>query len=176
MLIGLIDSLTPAQRRFVLLDNGVGAFVVNLLINGVIAWLLFRKVTHVPMWGQSSIAGDTIATACLLPAISCLIVTPLARGRVRTCRVAAVGSASWRWIPRNMVWRALLVGLICLLVLTPLTLFVLVTLGVGELSPWHFVYFKATFAAVEGALVTPFLALWAISEAPAGFAAVSQPS
>src|SRR6516162_455662 len=174
MLIGLIDSLTPAQRRFVLLDNGVGAFVVNLLINGVIAWLLFRKVTHVPMWGQSSIAGDTIATACLLPAISCLIVTPLARGRVRTCRVAAVGGASWRWIPRNMVWRALLVGLICLLVLTPLTLFVLGTLGVEELSPWHFVYFKATFAAVEGALVTPFLALWAISEAPAGFAAVNR--
>jgi hypothetical protein len=40
----------------------------------------------------------------------------------------------------------------------------------------HFVYFKATFAAVEGALVTPFLALWAISEAPAGFAAAGQPA
>jgi hypothetical protein len=38
MSIGLIESLTPAQRRFVLLDNGVGAFVVNLMINGVIAW------------------------------------------------------------------------------------------------------------------------------------------
>jgi len=176
MSIGLIESLTPAQRRFVLLDNGVGAFVVNLMINGVIAWLLFRKATRVPMWGQSSIAGDTIATAFLLPAITCLIVTPLARGQVRTRRVVAVADASWRWIPRNMVWRALLVGLICLLVLTPLTLFVLGTLGVEELSPWHFVYFKATFAAVEGALVTPFLALWAISEAPAGFAAVSQPS
>ncbi len=37
MLIGLIDSLTPAQRRFALLDNVVGPFVVNLLINGVIA-------------------------------------------------------------------------------------------------------------------------------------------
>ena len=176
MSIGLIDSLTPAQRRFVLLDNVVGPFVVNLLINGVIAWLLFRKATHVPMWGQSSIAGDTIATAFLLPAITCLIVTPLARGRVRTGRVAAVDDASWRRIPRNMVWRALLIGLICLLVLTPLTLFVLGALGVGGLSPWHFVYFKATFAAVEGALVTPFLALWAISEAPAGIAAVSQPA
>jgi hypothetical protein len=75
-----------------------------------------------------------------------------------------------------MVWRALLIGLICLLVLTPLTLFVLGALGVGEFSPWHFVYFKATFPAVKGALVTPFLALWAISEAPAGFAAVSQPA
>ena len=47
MSIGLIDSLTPAQRRFVLLDNRVGAFVVNLLINGVIAWLLFRKVISI---------------------------------------------------------------------------------------------------------------------------------
>jgi len=164
MSIGLVDSLTPAQRRFVLLDNGVGAFVVNLLLNGAIAWLLFRNATHVPMWGQSSVAGDTIATAFLLPAITCLIVTPVARGRVRTGRVAAVGAALWRWIPRNMVWRALLIGLICLLVLSPLTLFVLGTLGVGEWSPWHFVYFKAMFAAVEGALVTPFLALWAISD------------
>jgi hypothetical protein len=56
MSIGLIHCLTPAQRRFVLLDNVVGPFIVNLLINGVIAWLLFRKATHVPMWGQSSIA------------------------------------------------------------------------------------------------------------------------
>jgi hypothetical protein len=79
MSIGLIESLTPAQRRFVLLDNGVGAFVVNLMINGVIAWLLFRKATRVPMWGQSSIAGDTIATAFLLPAITCLIVTWISR-------------------------------------------------------------------------------------------------
>jgi hypothetical protein len=63
-----------------------------------------------------------------------------------------------------------------LLRLTPLTLFVLGALGVGELSLAHFVYFKATFAAVEGALVTPFLALSAISEASAGFAAVSQPA
>jgi hypothetical protein len=80
MSIGLIESLTPAaQRRFVLLDNGVGAFVVNLMINGVIAWLLFCKATRVPMWGQSSIAGDTIATAFLLPAITCLIVTWISR-------------------------------------------------------------------------------------------------
>jgi hypothetical protein len=42
-----------------------------------------------------------------------------------------------------MVWRALLIGLICLLVLTPPTLFFLGVLGVGELSRWHFVYFKA---------------------------------
>ncbi len=176
MSTGLIDSLTRPQRRFVLLDNGVGPFVANLLINGVIAWALYRHATHVPLWGQSSIAGDTIATAFLLPAITCLIVTPMARGRVRSGRLAAVTDTAWRWIPRNMLWRALLIGLIGLIVLTPPTLLVFGALGIGQVSPWQFVYFKATFAAIEGALVTPFLALWAISEAPAGFAAVSQPA
>jgi hypothetical protein len=68
MSIGLIDSLTPAQRRFVLLDNGVGAFVVNLLLNGAIAWLLFRKVTHVPMWGQRPSACARKARFLLKPA------------------------------------------------------------------------------------------------------------
>jgi hypothetical protein len=176
MSANLLDSLSPAQRRFLLLDNGVGPFIANLLINGVIAWLLYRNATHVPLWGQSSIAGDTIATAFLLPAITCLIVTPLARGRVRTGRLEAASDASWRWIPRNMLWRAVLIGLICLIALTPLTLLVFGALGVGELTPWHFVYYKATFAAIEGAMVTPFLALWAISEATGGFAAVSQPA
>jgi hypothetical protein len=176
MSISRLDSLTPAQRRFLLLDNGVGPLVANLLINGVIAWMLYRNATRVPLWGQSSIAGDTIATAFLLPAITCLIVTPLARGRVRTGRLAAASDASWRWIPRNMLWRALLIGLVCLIALTPPTLLVFGAFGIGELTPWHFVYYKASFAAIEGAVVTPFLALWAISEATAGFAAVSQPA
>lgn len=176
MSIITFDFLSPAQRRFLLLDNGVGPLVVNFLINGIIAWLLFRNATRVPMWGQSSIAGDTIATSFLLPAITCLIVTPLARGRVRSGQLPAAVDGAWRWIPRNMGWRALLIGMVCLLALTPLTLLVFGAFGIGELTPWHFVYYKATFAAIEGAMVTPFLALWAISDAPAAFATVSQPA
>jgi hypothetical protein len=176
MSAGFLDSLTPVQRRYLLLDNGVGSIVANLLINGVIAWLLYRNATHVPLWGQSSIAGDTISTSFLLPAITCLIVTPLARGRVRTGQVPAAADASWKWIPRNMIWRAVAIGLIGLIVLTPLTLFVFNALGIGELTPWHFVYYKAGFAAFEGALVTPLLALWAIAEPAAGFAGVGQPA
>jgi hypothetical protein len=163
---GVWSSLTLEQRRFLLLDNGAGPFVANLLINGMIAWLLFRHASEVPMWGQSSIAGDTIATSFLLPAITCVIVTPLARARVRSGRLGGAEGAQWRWVPRNMIWRALLIGLISLLALTPLTLFVLNTLGAGSLAPWHFIAFKAMFAAIEGGLITPFLALWAISEAP----------
>jgi hypothetical protein len=174
MTFGVWSSLSLEQRRFLLLDNGVGPFIANLLINGTIAWLLFRQASHVPMWGPSSIAGDTIATSFLLPAITCVIVTPIARARVRSGRLAAADSGGRRWVPCNMIWRALLIGIICLLALTPLTLITLNILGVSSLTPWHFITFKAIFAAVEGGLVTPFLAWWAISEAPAGLIAAAQ--
>jgi hypothetical protein len=176
MSAGFWSHLTPEQRRFLLLDNGVGPFFANLLINGAIAWLLWRHAAYVPRWGQSSIAGDTIATSFLLPAITCLIVTPIARGRVRSGRLPAAADAGWRWIPHNMWWRALLIGFVCLLVLAPLTISILTAIGVDRLTPWEFVYFKANFAAVEGGLVTPFLALWAIAESPVGIVPVTQPA
>jgi hypothetical protein len=176
MSAGIFSHLTPEQRRFLLLDNGVGPFFANLLINGAIAWLLWRHATHVPMWGQSSIAGDTIATSFLLPAITCLIVTPIARGRVRSGRVSAAAEAGWRSIPRNMWWRALFIGVVCLLALAPPTIAILTAIGVGGLTPWEFVYFKANFAAIEGGLITPWLALWAISESPVAMAPVTQPA
>ncbi len=169
---------TPAQRRYLLMDNGVGPFVINLLINGLIAWLLFRTATHVPLWGQSSVAGDTIATSFLLPLITCLIVTPIARGRVRGGHLAPLTpAAAPRWLPRNTIARSVVIGMVCLILFTPLTLLALEVLGIGSMTPWHFVYFKGMFAAIEGALVTPFLALWAISDAPSpGLAPLAQPA
>jgi hypothetical protein len=167
MSTGLWASITPAQRRYLLLDNGVGPFVINFLINAVIAWLLFRHATHVPLWGQSSIAGDTIATSFLLPLITCLIVTPLARGRVRSGQVAALTApAARKWPPRNMIVRSVAIGVLGVILFTPVTLLMLGAVGIGSLTPWHFVGFKGSFAAIEGGLVTPFLALWAISDAP----------
>jgi hypothetical protein len=164
--------LNAEQRRFLLLDNGVGPFVANLLINGVIAWLLFRNATHVPLFGQSSIAGDTIATAFLLPAITCLIVTPLARARVRCGKLAAAAEAGSRRVPRNMIVRAVMIGLIGLVLFAPVTLLLFRAAGIDALTPAHFIVFKAMFAAIEGTLVTPFMALWAISDPLPAIAAV----
>jgi hypothetical protein len=157
--------MSPAHKRFLLLEEGVGSVIVNLLINGVIAYLMFRGAESVPLWGQQSIAGDTIGTTFFLPLITCLIVTPLARGQVRSGRVQPVDGfpLGLRWMPRRPLWRGALLGGICVAAVAPLAVTALVVFGVVQQSFWQFVVFKAIFAAALGAVVTPLIALWAIA-------------
>ncbi len=162
MLMG--EPLTPAQKRFALIDNGIGAFIVNVVIALGFGWLFFRGLSRVPLWGQPSIAGDTLFTVFLLPLITCLIVTRLARAQVRSGRLAGLrGGAAMRWLPRNTLLRGVLIGAVSLAVLGPMTILALKLGGIASLSLRHFMVFKAVFAGLEGALVTPFIALWAIS-------------
>ena len=168
--------MSPAQRRYLLLEQGVGAAVFNFLLNAAIAWLIFRGHAEVPLWGQQSIAGDTIATSIILPFLTCVIATRLVRGHVRSGKVAPLG---WRrdthpllgWLPRGTLGRAAALGGLGLVVFAPPTLVALAALGVTDLDLGRFVVFKASFAAAEALVVTPLVALWGIAEGPAAPAA-----
>jgi len=157
--------------RFLLLEQGVGSAVFNFLLNGAIAWLLFRSLERVPMWGQQSIVGDTIGTCFFLPFFTALIVTPLVRKRVQAGSVAAL---EWTrdshpvlgWLPVGTAKRALVLGAICAVIVGPLSIWALSRMDVGELTFWSFVGFKAAFAAALALIVTPVISVWAMT-APA---------
>ncbi|TMA62975.1 MAG: hypothetical protein E6J68_12805 [Deltaproteobacteria bacterium] len=156
--------MPPAVRRYLLLEQGVGAAVFNFVLNAAIAGAMFRSVDVVPLWGQQSIMGDTIGTCFLLPLLTCLIATRLVRGHLRAGKVASLG---WTrashpvlgWLPQTTARRGIAL-------LAPLAFVALGLLGVAGLPFWRFVLFKAAFAALAAALVTPLVALWAIAEAP----------
>lgn len=160
--------MSPAHRRFLLLEEGVGAAVVNLLLNAGIAAMLFRQNALVPLWGQQSIAGDTIGTTFLLPLLTCLIVTPLARKQIRDGRLPVL---EWTreshpmlgWLPAGTARRGFVLGVLCTAVVAPLAIWALGAAHVSGMSYWRFVTFKASFAALLGAVVTPVIALWAIA-------------
>jgi hypothetical protein len=155
--------------RFLVVEQGIGAALVNFLLNGAIAWLLFRGVEQVPLWGQQSIAGDTVGTCFFLPFLTTLIVTPLARRQVRAGSLAAL---PWsrdthpplRWLPGGTARRGLVLGVATALLVAPLTIALLPRFAVHELSFWSFVWFKAAFAAVLALIVTPIISVWAIAE------------
>jgi len=164
--------MSPAVRRYLLLEQGVGAAVFNLVLNAAIAWAMFRSVAVVPLWGQQSIMGDTIGTCFLLPLLTCLIATRLVRGHVRAGKVAALGWTRTShpvlgWLPETPARRGVVLGIACIVLLAPLAFLALHLFGVASLPFWHFIAFKGAFAAFAAALVTPLVALWAIAEAPA---------
>ena len=161
--------MSSPQRRYLLIEHGVGSAVFNFLLNGAIAWLLFRHLADVPLWGQQSIAGDTIGTTILLPLLTCLIVSRIARGHLRAGRVTPL---DWsrrshpllRALPASTFLRGLALAVMTTAMVAPVTLWALGALGVMQLGFWSFVFFKASFAAVLAAVVTPLVALWAIAE------------
>jgi hypothetical protein len=68
---------SPEHRELLVVEQGVGAFTVNVVINGAIGWLLFRSIAEIPLWGETSVGGDLLATALLLPLLSGLIVSKI---------------------------------------------------------------------------------------------------
>jgi hypothetical protein len=163
--------MSPSHRRFLLLEQGVGAGVVNFGLNALIAWAMFRSAESVPLWGQQSIMVDTIGTCVMLPLMTSLIVTRVAHGQMRRGKMSALGWSRTShpvlaWLPAGTVKRGLVLGAVCALVLAPLAFLYLRVLQVEQLGLGEFILFKAGFAALAGVLVTPVIALWAIAEGP----------
>jgi hypothetical protein len=163
--------MSPTHGRYLLLEQGVGAGVVNFGINAAIAWGMFRGAESVPLWGQQSIMGDTIGTCVMLPLLTSLIVTRVARGQMRAGKMPPLGWSRAThpvlgWLPRGTVVRGLVLGAVCVVVFAPLAYLYLRAREVDGMGLGRFVLFKASFAALLGALVTPVIALWAIGEAP----------
>lgn len=160
--------MSPAHKRFLLIEESFGSIIVNLIINGLIAFLVFHGARTVPLWGPQSIASDTSGTAFFLPLLTTLIATPLARRALQAGRFEALVwtrdvPSLLRWLPCGTFRRGLVLGVLCLAITAPLTLIALVALGVTEQTFWGFVTFKAIFAASLGAPVTPLVAWLAIA-------------
>ena len=87
--------MNPELKRYLFVEQPIGAFVVNFLLNALIAWGLCRGMTTVPLWGETSVAGDTIATSFVLPFVSVLIATLLVRRDVRrSCDRVLLGAVA----------------------------------------------------------------------------------
>jgi hypothetical protein len=72
---------------------------------------------------------------------------------------AALGRLPARTLPR-----ALVLGLATLIAVAPVAVWALTALEVNDLAVWHFVTFKALFAALLAAIITPIVALGALGD------------
>ena len=161
-------TLSRAHRRFLIVEEIVGSTIVNFLVNGGLAWFLFRSAASVPLWGRSSIATDTLVTAFVLPLLTALITSFFVRAQVNRGKLPPIPPAeirsSW-WLRRSSAGRGVLLGLAAVGLAGMPVVLLFALAGPAQLSPTSFIVFKASFAAAVGAVVTPLLGWWALVDA-----------
>ncbi len=159
--------MSPVHRRYLLVDQGIGAGIFNVPVNAGFAWLFFHDFSIVPLWGQQSIGGDTIGTAFILPLLTTLIASRIVRSQVRGGRVPPLAWAETslgRRVPRWLFVRGALLGLVCIVVAGIPTTRMLAAAGVDQMSFGGFVAFKAIFAGLLAVVVTPLVARAALAD------------
>jgi hypothetical protein len=164
----MLMELSDRHRRFLLIEQGAIPTIFNLVLNGGIAWALFRSTATVPLWGRSSIGVDLLATAFLLPFLTCIIVSALVGRDVRSGKVPPLPFGQLphsRWFQRSSSLRGLLLGAAGVLFgAAPIVW----ALSLGQAQPFSvpsFVAFKAVWAAMLALMVTPVVGWWALASA-----------
>jgi hypothetical protein len=165
--------LSDRHRSFLIIEQSAIAGIINVVINGVIVWLLMHSLTEIPLWGDVSMGGDLLATGFLLPFLTCLVVSALTRRQVQSGKLPALEASQIRPLGihrRSSLFRATLMGVVGVTFFSgPLV----VLLDLAQASPvpfLSFLYFKAIWAGIFAMIVSPIIAWWALSAASSDLA------
>jgi hypothetical protein len=166
--LSVSSRLSRRHLRFLLIDEVLVSTIGNFAINGAIAWCAFRKATSVPLWGSTSLAADTVATAFILPVVTALLASVVVRAQVIRAMLPPlppVHLARFAWSGRSPLQRGALVGAASIFVAAAPVVAGFALFGPAQLTTAGFIWFKASFAAALGAVVTPLLGWWALQDA-----------
>lgn len=161
--------LLPEQRSLLRRSFVVSPLIINFVLNGLIAWLVYGRTPAIPV---STLIADALLTCFLIPFLTCLVVVPIVWQLVRQGDLSAViwsrDGVWWlRWLPEGKWARALAIGLAAAVAGTLIVGGLLLLLNIESMAGGTFVWVKAAYAAVLAALVTPFLALASLGDVSA---------
>jgi hypothetical protein len=161
-----------AHRRWVFLNAVVIAAVINGALSALIAWGSAAGKDDVPLWAAPLVGGpstivDTVATLFVLPFLTTLIITTVVWHELREGRLQPLSRPASRLLagaPPTRLRRGVYFGAICIAVLALPGVLILILIDPGDISVGHFVLYKAIFGVLLGAVVTPPIALVAMTD------------
>jgi len=162
-------KLLPAHSKYLLFEQGIGSVILNFIIHGMIAWVGFRSMDFVPLWGLQSIALDTVITAFIVPFLTVLIVTPITHWYVRKGRMpylewSRVSHPVLARLPVSIFYRSIVVTVICMVLSCVVLVLGFMVPGINQLSFKAFFIFKIIFAGALAGILAPIVALCALGE------------
>lgn len=139
-------------------EHALKSFVINLVINGLLTWLLLRGKPAFDAWGEHGYGVDMLLTGFFLSALITVFIIKLNRAQIANGKHEALAQSELgtiaRLAPRNDWLSSLVFGVAG-------TLFALTTVGVMELLPLPpfealgYAVFKGVWSGVLAALLVP---------------------
>ncbi len=152
-------------RKLLMVDHGLIPGLFNFFINGGIAWWINQSKDEIPLWGQESVAMDFIATAFLLPLITCLIVTPMVAAKIKKGKLLSLQrTQALPSILKPVILRAIIVGLIAAVAVALPIVSLWHFFGPENVSVLSFVWLKGVFAFALGAMFSSLIAWLSIRD------------
>ena len=167
-------ELTAEHRRWLLINAVLIAALANAVLNALIAWGSAASEDEIPLWAIPLVEGpsvvtDMVGTFFILPFLTTLAITTTAWHELRTGKIAPLrvdrsSDPLLSRLPRTRVRRGAYFGLLSVLLFAPLAVVIVVALDYGDIGVGEFVLFKAIFGVVLGLVVTPFIAVAALTD------------
>jgi hypothetical protein len=160
-------ALTPDQRRYLLVQSGLGAAIVNAVLNGFIGWVILVGQTEFSVWTVPGVAVDLVATAFgvafgTVLAAALGVPRDIKRGKITMPHLSPRFLEFLRRFQPNVLKRSIWLGVMSVLIFTPPVLLLCALAGVQVFERGVFVVVKGGFAAAEAALITPLIVLAAL--------------
>lgn len=127
--------------------------VINVALSAVFFLLAFGRLDPVPVWGLGKYAFDFIPQSLMIALMSAVVPGILAIRRRKAGLVERVEERSR--LPRRLLHRALLVGLLAVVLGAGLAALVLAAAGVETISWTPALAIKLVYGGVLAAFVTP---------------------
>jgi hypothetical protein len=157
-------KILPIHRNFIIINQGIIATAFNFFINICIAWLLYRNIDQVPLWGASSIAIDTLLTAFVLTLLSYYFIALSVWWTMKMKWLPVIDEYPKAGIISTMIKLPILVqgivfGILAAVLLGfPVVMWFFLT-GTQSISYESFRWYKAIFGAALSLIVSPPIAL-----------------
>lgn len=164
-------TFPPGVLQYLIVGQVIIPMFFNVTIPLTLGLITFWNQSAVVTWAlEKGAVADFIGTCYLLPAITCLIATPIVRSQTARGVVSRVPAEQ---LPQKLlyyrggvIWRATKWGLTGLAMFSAPVFFAF-TLLAGETIPtWLFLLIKILFAVLLGCVVTPLISLVALTDVP----------
>lgn len=160
-------AIGPEHRRAVRQETVV-SILINAILPSAIIWFL-GVAPPLTLLGEHGIVGDMLPAAGLATLAMTLVLTNIVRMRVRKGALPALNwpreeRGAMRFIPQNLLLRAVTLGLLAVVLLVPSGLAVVAVLDILPLTRVGFLVFNLIYGAFVGLIMARFVVLPALAD------------